>query len=115
MATLTEVAKKTKRGKTAPKPGNRKPVAKTRKPATGKAKPVRRAEYPYQAIADAWNAGAGPMTIADQFKIYGEGPSAKYARISNILTALSKGVVVGGKTIKIVRGKRSVAKKSTAA
>jgi hypothetical protein len=116
MATLTEIAKKEKKTrKPAPKNGSRKPAAHNRKPVTGSKKPAARADYPFEAIAKAYNEGAGPMTIADQFKIYGEGPTGKYARISNILTALSKGVVVDGKTIKIERGKRTAPKKSAAA
>lgn len=114
MPSLAQLAKKQR-----PAPGtkNRKPSTKTksRKPVAKSPQPAARKDYPYEKIAAAYNAGAGPMTIADEFKIYGSTPGAKYARISNILTSLSKGVVVNGKTVKIDRNRSKPAPKKSAA
>lgn len=111
MATLTEVATKTKR-----KPGNRKPATKSRKPVTGNRKPVTgtRSNVPYAAIAEAYNKGQSMVEISDGLKLTRKDSNVPYSVVNNALWRLGKGVVVDGKTIKIVRGKRSAAKKSAA-
>jgi hypothetical protein len=103
MATLTEIAKKRA-------PGSRKPATKNRKPATGNQKPVAgvRAQHPYEKIAAMYNDGKSWDEIAEATKI-------KRSSMNGISDRLAAGVKVGDRTVKIVRGKRSAAKKSAAA
>jgi len=105
MATLTEVAKKEKLAT-----GTRKPTTKNRKPATGSRKPATgvRVAHPYAKIADMYNDGKSWDEISETCKI-------KRSSMNGISDRLAAGMVVDGKTIKIVRGKRSAAKKSAAA
>jgi hypothetical protein len=107
MTSLTEVAKKQKSRKPATK--SRKPATKSRKPATGT-----RSSYPYAAIADAYNKGLSMAEISDNLKLTQKDSAVPYSIVNNALWRLGKGVTVDGKTIKIVRGKRT-AKKSKAA
>jgi hypothetical protein len=112
MATLTQIAGKEKRANS-----KRKPATKNRKPATGNRKPATgtRSNVPYADIAEAYNKGQSMAEISDGLKLTRKDSNVPYSVVNNALWRLGKGVVVDGKTIKIVRGKRGVAKKSAAA
>lgn len=107
MTTLTEVAAKKQKRATK----NGKPKTATRKPTTGT-----RSEVPWQKIADLYNAGKSTPEISDALDLTrpktkdGKENKYPYYLVVGYLTKLSEGVKVDDKTIKIMRGKRTVKK-----
>lgn len=112
MSELTELAKKDKKSKSV-----KKSTKTAKKPAAAAAV---RSDIPWKAIADLYNDDKSTAEISDTLKLTrlktqdGKENAYPYYLTVGYLTKLANGVVVDGKTIKIVRGsrKKKAAKKA---